>query len=147
METVWRSLSSVPRPRDRGRPVGGRRPRHEFSPATADLGGEMATGQVVYVTPPAVPGKLGSGDGSQGHPFHSVGAAIARAKANGGGIVRLHVGHYVESASLDSDHPGYPRRTAMLTDLLQTSVTQLRAPQRLADHPLSPVRGRSQLIG
>jgi hypothetical protein len=26
------------------------------------------------------------------------------------GIVRLHVGHYVESASLDSDHPGYPRR-------------------------------------
>ena len=84
METVWRSLSSAPRPRDRGRPVGGRCPRHELSPATADPGGEMATGQVVYVTPPAVPGKPGGGDGSQGHPFHSVGAAIAKAKANGG---------------------------------------------------------------
>jgi predicted Rdx family selenoprotein len=62
----------------------------------------MATGHDVYVTPPAVPGNLGGGDGSQRHPFHSVGAAMAKAKANGGGVVRLHGGHYVESVFLET---------------------------------------------
>jgi hypothetical protein len=66
----------------------------------------MAIGQVVCVTPPTVPGKLGGGDGSQWHPFHSVGVAMAKAKANGGGVVRLHGGHYVESVSLENFRQG-----------------------------------------
>jgi hypothetical protein len=62
----------------------------------------MAIGPDVYVTPPTVPGDLGGGDGSPTHPFHSVAAGTAKAKANGGGIVRLHGGHYVESVRLEN---------------------------------------------
>jgi hypothetical protein len=76
------------------------------SPPTVDpLEGDMATGQDVHVSPPAVPGALGGGDGSQAHPFHSVAAGITKAKENGGGIVHLHGGHYVESVHLDEVLP------------------------------------------
>jgi hypothetical protein len=78
-------------------------PRHRAFPAYGRLlGGDMRTGQDVYVIPLAVPGNLSGGDGSQRHPFHSVGAAMAKAKASGGGVVRPHGGHYVESVSLEN---------------------------------------------
>jgi hypothetical protein len=70
--------------------------------AVDPLDGDMAIGPDVYVTPPTVPGDFGGGDGSSAHPFHSVAAGMAKAKANGGGIVRLHGGHYVESVRLEN---------------------------------------------
>jgi hypothetical protein len=62
----------------------------------------MAIGTDVFVTPPTVPGDLGGGDGSPGHPFHLVAAGMAKPKLNGGGIVHLHDGHYVESVRLEN---------------------------------------------
>ena len=55
----------------------------------------------VYATPPAIAGELEGGDGSQAAPFHSVARAMSKVKENGGGVVHLHGGHYVESVTLD----------------------------------------------
>ena len=59
--------------------------------------------QDVYANPPPVPGELeGGGDGSRDHPFHSVANAMTKAHENGGGVVHLHGGHYVESVELEA---------------------------------------------
>jgi hypothetical protein len=56
-------------------------------------------GPHVYVAPPAVPGAFGGGTGSPEHPFTSVADGIK--KAQDGGTVHLHGGHYVESVALN----------------------------------------------
>jgi hypothetical protein len=60
----------------------------------------MAT-EDVYATPPPVPGELEGGNGTETEPFHSVTKAMNKARNNGGGVVHLHGGHYVESVRLD----------------------------------------------
>ena len=55
-------------------------------------------GPHVHVAPPAVPGAFGGGTGSPEDPFTSVADGIK--KAQDGGTVYLHGGHYVESVAL-----------------------------------------------
>jgi len=52
------------------------------------------------VEPPDVMGQPGAGDGTQQHPFQSIGEAIKHAAEHGGGIVAVRAGHYVESIVL-----------------------------------------------
>jgi hypothetical protein len=65
----------------------------------------------VFVSPAAAPGDLDGGDGSLANPFQSVANGIKKARDDGGGIVLLDGGHFIESVHLatvsgpDADHP------------------------------------------
>jgi hypothetical protein len=59
---------------------------------------DFLSGPRVYVSPPDLPGG-GGGTGSPTDPFHSVADAIS--KVNGGGIVYLHRGNYIENVHLN----------------------------------------------
>jgi hypothetical protein len=88
----------------------------------------------LFVTPPSVPGELGGGgDGSESHPFHSVTTALERARSNGGGIVNLHGGHYVESVVLDGfDQGEFPLVVQPVGDgevFIDATLPEFLAPQ------------------
>ena len=104
--------------------------------------------QDVYANPPPVPGELeGGGDGSQTHPFHSVAKAMTKAHENGGGVVHLSGGHYVESVQLE-DFGEDGQEIVVRADgggevFIDSMLPEFLAPQVPEDHwvPVIPPEG------
>ena len=104
--------------------------------------------QDVYANPPPVPGELeGGGDGSQTHPFHSVAKAMTKAHENGGGVVHVSGGHYVESVQLE-DFGEDGQETVVRADgggkiFIDSMLPEFLAPQVPEDHwvPVIPPEG------